>query len=275
MQDLSGLTGVVTGGGDGIGRALALELAGQGMNVAVLDIREAAAEETAAACRAKRVRSMALRCDVTVFEDMEAAAGRVQVELGPVKLIWANAGVVVQKGITTAKAEEFRWMYAVNVEGTLNTILAFVPAMKAQTGWRWVGVTASAGGLGMAKAHTAYCTTKFAGVAIAEALREELSDDGIGVTLACPGIVNTRIWDGRRARPERFGGAQYAPEEAGERWRIAGMDADAVSRIAVEGLRRGDFYVIASRTAARTEEAIDRRHEELRRAIGKASASGD
>ena len=240
------------------------------MDVAVLDLREKAAWDTAAACQAEGTRALALGCDVSIAEEMEAAAETVRTEFGPVSLIWANAGVNVGgAGFTTATREELRWMYAVNVEGMINTILAFVPAMTKQSGWRWVGFTGSLAGFIQLPDNgpsAGYAATKYACVGIAEGLRAELAGKGIGVTIISPSAVNTRIWDDRRARPERFGGAQTAPEEKGERWRTLGLDVGQVASIAVDGMRRGDFHVVIPRTPAEAE-AIERRHEALVRAI--------
>lgn len=259
---------MVTGGGDGIGRALVMELAKQGMHMAILDIRKAAAEETAEACRDLGVRSLAASCDVSVCSEIEAAAERVRAELGPVNLIWGNAGLGIAEGITTAKREALRWMYAVNVDGLIDTVRAFVPQMKAQDGWRWVGITGSMAGLVQISdgGPTAYGATKYAGVGIAEALRAELAPNGIGVTLICPGTVNTRIWDGRRARPDRFGGPQRAPEAAGERWRTIGMDVDEVAAVAIDGLRAGAFYVVTPEGPER-EAMIGERAARLREGV--------
>jgi NAD(P)-dependent dehydrogenase (short-subunit alcohol dehydrogenase family) len=267
-QDISGLVGAITGGGDGIGRALALELAGRGMNMAVLDIRQEAAEQAAAACRAKGVRARALRCDVSITEEVESAAEAVRAELGPVNLIWANAGLIFGGGITTASREELRWIFSVNIDGVIETVRAFVPAMKVGSGWRWVGVTSSMGGLGQVRDNgpSAYCATRYACVGIAEGLKGELAGDGIGVTLICPGAVNTRIWDGRRARPDRFGGPEFAPEERGERWRATGLDVDEVAAVAVERMLQGDFYVLTPRDGSAVD-SLDRRHQALRSAI--------
>jgi NAD(P)-dependent dehydrogenase (short-subunit alcohol dehydrogenase family) len=104
-------------------------------------------------------------------------------------------------------------MFSVNVDGLIDTVRAFVPEMKQAAGWRRIMITGSMAGLVQIVdgGPSAYGATKYAAVGIAEALRAELAADRIGVTLFCPGTVNTRIWDGARARPARFGGPSYAP----------------------------------------------------------------
>lgn len=253
MQDLTGLVGVVTGGGDGIGRALCLELARQGMHVAVLDIREDAAAAVALACGQEGVKALALTCDVSLPEELEQAAAIVRRDLGPVSLVWANAGLGIAHGFIGARRDALKWMYGVNVDGTIDTLRAFVPAMQEQTGWRHVGITGSMAGITSPDdgAPSAYAASKFAVVGIAEGLRGELAPDGIGVTLLCPGLVDTRIWDGARARPERYGGPRTLPEDVGEHWRTEGMAAEEVGRLGVDAARAGQFYAVMPDDAAR------------------------
>jgi NAD(P)-dependent dehydrogenase (short-subunit alcohol dehydrogenase family) len=268
IQDLRGLSAVVTGGGDGIGRAIALNLAGLGMNLAILDIREDAARRTAEDCEERGARALALGCDASVEEEIDAAAEAARRALGPIALVSANAGVGIAGGLTTAPRAALRWMFSVNVDGLIDTIRAFVPQMKQEAGWRRILITGSMAGLVQVAdgGPSAYGATKYAAVGIAEALRAELVANGIGVTLFCPGTVDTRIWGGARARPERFGGPSYAPEAAGQRWRETGMNVDEVAAIAVEGLRSNAFYVLVPESAARAAR-LGERAEALTRAI--------
>ncbi|MDJ0785757.1 MAG: SDR family NAD(P)-dependent oxidoreductase [Myxococcota bacterium] len=263
MQDLGGRTAVMTGGGDGIGRALVLALAQAGADVAVLDIREDAAQSVAEEARSLGVRALAHGCDVSDEASIEAAAARVAAELGPVHVVWANAGLGIAQGFADGPRSNLRWMYSVNVDGVIDTIRAFVPVLREQEGFRAVGVTGSMAGLTHPEGLTpAYAASKYAVVGIAEGLRCELAPEGIGVTLLCPGLVNTRIWDGARARPERFGGPRHLPEEIGERWRSQGMSASDVAAHGVDALREGRFFALMPDDEERAGE-LTRRHEEL------------
>jgi NAD(P)-dependent dehydrogenase (short-subunit alcohol dehydrogenase family) len=245
MQDLSGKTAIITGGGDGIGRTLTLELAKAGVNVAVTDIRLDAAEAVAAEAAAFGVKSVGLVCDVSDETSIGEMAARTVGELGPVQIVWANAGLGIGQGFTTARRENLRWMYQVNVDGVIDTVRAFSDSLKEQDGFRAIGVTASMASLTHPDAGTpSYSASKYAVMGIAEGLRTELAPDGIGVTVLCPGLVNTRIWDGARARPEKFGGPRYAAEEAGAHWRDAGMSAEDVGQWGVEALREGRFFAV-------------------------------
>lgn len=245
MQDISGKSAVITGGGDGIGRALALELAKAGANVAITDIRGDAAEVVAVEAAALGVKSVGLACDVTDEASIEKMAAKAVEELGPMQIVWANAGLGIGQGFTTARRENLRWMYQVNVDGVIDAVRAFSDSLKEQDGFRAIGVTASMASLTHPDAGTpSYSASKYAVMGIAEGLRTELAPDGIGVTVLCPGLVNTRIWDGARARPEKFGGPRHAPEEAGAHWREAGMSVDEVGRWGVEALRGEQFFAV-------------------------------
>ena len=143
MQKIAGTNAVITGGGDGIGRALTLELAKAGANVAVTDIRTDAAEAVAAEAAALGVKSIGLSCDVTDEASIEEMAAQAAAELGPMQIVWANAGLGIGQGFTTARRENLRWMYQVNVDGIIDTVRAFSDSLKEQSGFRAIGVTAS------------------------------------------------------------------------------------------------------------------------------------
>lgn len=277
LRDLRGLSAAITGAGDGIGRAAALRLADLGMNLAILDIREEAALLTAEDCSRRGVRAVGLSCDVSIPEATQVAADAANDLLGPIALVWANAGVLAHGGLTTLPCEMLRWMFSANVDGVINTVRAFAPQLRQQTGWRKIAITASTAGLVHAPSvrSSAYCATKHAVVGIGEALRTELMEEGIGVTLFCPGIANTRIWDGAKARPERFGGKEHKPEEAGDLWRRIGMDVQQLAVTAVEGVRNDEFLVIVPGGAC--VGRIETRAETVQRGIrttSKVTAGG-
>ena len=132
MQDLAGKNAVVVGGGQGIGRGIALALAREGMDVAVLDIEQTAAEAVAEELRSLGVRAVGLRADVTNTDYLNAAAREVTHRLGPVHVLSNNAGVVVPQGPITEKREaDWRFVFEVNLFGIVNCVQAFLPQMRA------------------------------------------------------------------------------------------------------------------------------------------------
>jgi NAD(P)-dependent dehydrogenase (short-subunit alcohol dehydrogenase family) len=266
MSRLAGGVAVVTGGGDGIGRALVLEAARRGMRLAVADIRQDAALQVAAEVQALGGEAIALACDVSDPASIEDAAAAVTTRYGHANLVWANAGIGIAGGFLDARRRNLDWMYRVNVYGTFDTLRGF-HALLPGTGLRHFGITGSMAGLtASAGASPAYDASKYAVVGIAEGLRAELEGTGTGVTLLCPGLVNTRIWDGGRARPGRFGGPRSQPEETGERWRRDGMDPAFVARAALDAVEADAFHVVVPETPDRAD-AIRARGDALLAAL--------
>jgi NAD(P)-dependent dehydrogenase (short-subunit alcohol dehydrogenase family) len=232
---------VITGGADGIGKALGMGLAAAGMKLALLDIRDdavkVAADEIGGAARG-------YTCDITQKVQIEAAAAGVARDLGPVSLLCANAGVGAAGGPLAAKDSTIDWVLSVNQKGTLDTLRLFRPLMSDDNGPRHVLITASSASLVSPAAPrlALYGGSKHCTMGMAEAVAAELAVDGIGTTIFCPGLLNTRIWDGARARPDQFGGPRYLPEETGEMWRTQGMPVEWAIEEAIAAIDRGDRY---------------------------------
>lgn len=208
---------VITGAGRGIGRFLAQHLAAQGMRICALDIDAYEADETARLCgEGSRGRG----CDVSNRDETRTVAEKLIAQGVEPSLLWINAGVGTADTVSAAKDRTLDWLIGVNVMGPINTAQAWLPALKAQEGAKHVGITASSASVTpVSGPFTLYATTKQMTASIGEALAAELSEYGIGVTILCPGILNTQIWNAAQARPERYGGAKEAPDQIGDHWR--------------------------------------------------------
>ncbi len=244
MSKFDGINAAITGGADGIGLGLARALGKRGARVALLDIREEAAHAAAETLRGEGITAMGLRCDVTDRASIDQAAAGVAEAYGSIGLVWANAGVGVGGQLTTVPARRLDWVYAVNVKGMIDTIQAFWPHLLAATGVRHVGFTGSSNTLGHIPDTSlgVYAATKWAAIGIAESVSAQAIGLGMGATIFCPGLLDTRIWDGARARPEQFGGPVHQPEEAGELWRTQGMSAEWACEAAVAAAENGTLY---------------------------------
>ncbi|TQC42129.1 SDR family oxidoreductase [Rhodococcus sp. WS4] len=194
------LVAVVTGGGNGIGRGLALRVAELGATVAVLDVEEVAAKQVCEEITALGGSAVAIAVDVRDREAVSGAAERIFNELGKVNLLFNNAGVVVYGPLREMRPEDWDWIIAVNQFGVTNCLSAFLPGMLEQNDERHIVNTASVAGLGARNGLGAYSATKAAIVALSAALREELEPDGINVSVVCPSNVRTRIDDSDRLR---------------------------------------------------------------------------
>jgi NAD(P)-dependent dehydrogenase (short-subunit alcohol dehydrogenase family) len=229
----------VTGGADGIGFALAERATVAGMRVAILDTRTAAATEAAARLRTTGAHATAYHCDVTEPESVASVAAMMTATGEIPSILWINAGVGAIGGFIGAFSADIEWVYQVNVLGAIRTARAFLPAMLEAEGPHHVGVTASSQSI--IAADSVYGASKHATLAIGEALRAELAGRGIGVTLLIPGLTSTRIWNGARARPVKFGGPFELPDEFGEPW-LNGLPASQVAETAFEAVAAGGGY---------------------------------
>jgi NAD(P)-dependent dehydrogenase (short-subunit alcohol dehydrogenase family) len=270
MDDLNGRVAVVTGGGSGIGRGLALGLAAEGMTVAVADVQAANAEAVAAEVEAAGGRAFAVGVDVTSAGSLAAAAKEVVARAGGVNLLCANAGVLARIGPLAAHTvEDWEYTLSVNVLGVVKTVDAFLPALRASAPDAHVVTTASLGGL-VAEVRAplgAYIASKYACVGYSEMLRAELAAEGIGVSVLCPGVVASNLMGTSAAnRPEALGAQappQLTPQGGGDdaaRLADFAMPAEDVGPIVVRAVRANRFHVL---THPQTRRLVENRFQAM------------
>jgi NAD(P)-dependent dehydrogenase (short-subunit alcohol dehydrogenase family) len=240
----NGVCGAITGGADGIGLGLGRAFGKRGARVALLDIRSDAALAAAETLRGEGIDAIGVGCDVTDVTSLKEAAAIVANAFGGIGLLWANAGVGIAGHLSTVKAKHVDWVYAVNVKGMIDTVQTFWPMLLAASGTRHVGFTGSSNTLGHISNGplSVYAASKWAAVGIAEGVCAQAIGLGMGATIFCPGLLDTRIWDGGRARPDRFGGPVHQAEEAGERWRTSGMAVEWACEAAIAAAEGGTLY---------------------------------
>jgi len=259
LTDYKDKLAVVTGAGDGIGEMLARKLADAGMRVGVQDIRAEAAERVA---RSIGGAAFPLVFDVSDRDACLSAASALESH-GSLSLLWINAGVGVGSPILTGKQKAIEWGLDVNVRGVIWTAQAFVPLMTDTKSPRHVGITASSASL---RAPTGdfplYATTKHGTFAVGEALRGELAGQGIGTTILCPGLLNTKIWDGAKARPDRFGGARHMDPSISKMWDEA-KSPDVMWPEIARTVGQGGGYLVCSTDEGETKAAFEARAKEI------------
>ena len=272
--DLTGKAGVVTGAGSGIGRALCLALADAGMDVVAADIDLAGAEETAEAIEARGTRSLAVPCDVTDPEDVRDLADEAWAAMGGVDLVWNNAGVVTTNALLDTPLEDLRWVLEVNAVGPWIGMVEFGRRFVEQGTPCRVVTTGSEHSLGVANVLSApYTASKHAVLAFSDVLRRE-TPDFVGVSVLCPGLVSTRLWEADRNRPVEFGEADDAVvvgHDVGRRLFEQGMPADELAARAVAGVQRGDFIIV---THAHSRKFAAERCEEVLAAFDREELPG-
>lgn len=210
MERLDGRVCAITGGASGIGLAMATRFREAGMKIAIGDI-EAGPLEAAVAALGGGDDVLGVVCDVTSPGSNSAFHDAVHGRFGAVHVVCLNAGVAASGSLLDTPLESWRWMIEVNLLGVVNGLAAFGPTLVAQ-GEGHVVLTASASGLLSAPALGAYGATKHAVVGLAGVLRDELAPSGVGVSVVCPGVVRTRIFESERNRPAELDGPTHTDE---------------------------------------------------------------
>ena len=264
-MNLQGNTAVVTGGGNGIGRALCLAFAGQGVNVAVADIDGAAAQAVAGEAEEAGVEAVGVATDVTDETSVNALADAAWSAFGSVEILVNNAGVMHPTApLASTTGADFDWVFSVNVRGAMHGIRAFVPRFIASGRECRVVNTASEHALGVPHIGGGlYTASKHALLGLSDVLRRELPEP-VKVSVLCPGIVASTLWRASERRQSDFGGSEPAPEAAGAFMNQIGMPAGEVAARAVEGIRTGEFYIVTHPHAVGIAQA---RWVELERAF--------
>jgi len=186
---------IVTGASSGIGRDLALTFAKMGAKVALLARRESLLESLAAEITAAGGDAFSLAADVTRRADVRDAIDRVLAHFGRIDILINSAGIAISDRVETMLPEDLERMLSVNLMGTLHTMQAVLPSMRAAGAGSIVNIASLAGRRGMSPLG-AYCATKFAVVGLTEALRVELFGSGIRVSLVMPGVIDTPMVHG-------------------------------------------------------------------------------
>ncbi len=191
MSHFSGQVVWITGGGSGIGRALAVELASQGAAVAVTGRREHKLAETVAAVKGGGGQALAVPGDVTDEAGMADVVAKVVAEMGRLDVAVANAGYVVEAPFAEITSDQWRQQIAVNVLGCITTGRAALPELQKNRG-RLVLVSSVAGFF--CSPHLAsYNATKFAVRALGLTLSQEFHGSGVSCTTIYPGMVESEI----------------------------------------------------------------------------------
>ena len=273
MKDLEGKVAVITGGGSGIGRGIALAVADAGMSVVIADIESDAAEAVAEEVRGRGVDGVAAVTDVSVLGSVQELAESVYARFGAAHLLCNNAGVVVMGTIDTMTSADWKWVLSVNLDGVVNGLQAFLPRMRDQTGQKHIVNTASAAGLYPQAGMGVYSASKYAIVSISEVLRDEAAGYGLGVSVLCPGVVRTNISNAHRSRPAELGGPvtpQWLTEmESSRDKRLEiGIDPLEVGQLVRQAVLDDELYILPS---PETRVDVEARFQEILAAFDRAA----
>jgi NAD(P)-dependent dehydrogenase (short-subunit alcohol dehydrogenase family) len=261
MKDLKGKTAAITGAGSGLGRAMALAFAREGMQLALADIDERALGETVSLLGSPPVASM--RLDVSRESDLEEFSSRIEKPW----LVCNNAGVSPLGAVWENSVGDWQWILNVNLWGVIHGVRAFTPRLVAQ-GEGHIVNTASVAGLISPPGSGAYNVTKHAVVALSESLHHDLRERAskVGVSVLCPAYVPTGISSSERNRPAGLSAGQLSEETKAKQANLkkavgAGrLTADDVAKAVVTAVKEDRFYIL---THPRIKGAIQARMEDI------------
>ncbi|NQZ95427.1 MAG: SDR family NAD(P)-dependent oxidoreductase [Myxococcales bacterium] len=252
MQDLAGKVAVVTGGASGIGHAMATRFAREGMKLVLVDVEAGPLAEATKAFEAAGVEVLAQQLDVSDANEMDALAAASLERFGAVHVVCNNAGVGSGGPMWKLTTEDWEFAMRPNLWGVIHGVRVFTKHMIAQNEGHIVN-TASMAGLVSVPGMGPYNVTKHGVVTLSETLHHELAALGseVGVSVLCPGHVNTRIWESERNRPDEL--AATGTDESSEKRRktremfkslvLSSMPAEQVAARVHESILDGTFYI--------------------------------
>lgn len=253
MTAIAGKVCVVTGAGSGIGRALALGLAGRGAKLALSDVSATGLEETAVAARKTGAEVHTAPLDVSDRGAMTAYAEAVAAHFGVVHQVYNNAGVAHGRSILESDYGEYERVFGVNLWGVIHGTKAFLPHLIA-SGDGHVTNISSLNGFVAQPDMSHYVTTKFAVRGFTETLRTEMERGGhrVGVTVVHPGGIKTNISTAALDQARASGLPVTEKDEARVRYyneKLLKMDPAEAAEIIVKGVEAGKARVLVGNDA--------------------------
>jgi NADP-dependent 3-hydroxy acid dehydrogenase YdfG len=225
VKDVAGKVAFITGGASGMGLAMARSFSAAGMKIVVADVQKDALERVRAEFGRSNAGVLTITVDVTDRDAMEAAARETEKAFGKVHVVCNNAGVAVGGTLDAMDYKDWDWVMGVNLDGVVNGLQTFVNRIKSHGEGGHIVNTASMAGHLAVPGLGVYNATKWAVVGISETLRAELAAHDIGVSVLCPGVVSTGIFDSGRNRPADL----KTTEDTSTRVLAAGLDGAAAA----------------------------------------------
>jgi NAD(P)-dependent dehydrogenase (short-subunit alcohol dehydrogenase family) len=267
-----GKTAFITGGSSGIGLGMARAFSAAGMKVVFTYMRAEHRDAALAQFPKGNPGVHAIKLDTTDRDGFVRAADEAREVFGHVHLLANNAGVGIAALASTCSYQDWDWAMDVNINGVFNGIHTFLPRMLEHGEGGHIVTTSSSGGL-LAGTLGVYCTTKFAVVGLMECLRVEMQGKNIGVSVFCPGLVRTQIFDADRNRPASHG---KVGKPAGPPIGLPGtppvdlmagaMDPLEAGEKVLAGIRDNDLYILSHPEFAR---AVRERAEAMAASFSK------
>jgi NAD(P)-dependent dehydrogenase (short-subunit alcohol dehydrogenase family) len=242
-MQLEGKIAVITGGASGIGKDTALSMARLGTDIVIADVNDRRLDEARAEIAALGVRALAVHCDVSKETDIQRLAQVALREMGRVDILMNNAGVVLRGALEQISIADWEWSFGINVLGVVHGIHAFLPHMIARGSGYIINTASIAGLVALTGEGAPYIASKFAVVGLSEALALYTRPKGIGVSVLCPGSVDTHLEETERV-------VGMTPESAEAEAALSGvfhtvlMTPAQIGAIVVDAVRRDQFFIL-------------------------------
>ena len=275
MDKFEGRGAVITGGASGIGLATATEFARRGASIVLADVDKPALEQAVARLKGEGFDAHGVICDVRHLDEVVHLADEAFRLLGHVDVIFSNAGIVVAGPIAQMTHDDWRWVIDIDLWGSIHAVEAFLPRLLEQGTGGHIAFTASFAGLVPNAGLGAYGVAKYGVVALAETLAREVKSNGIGVSVLCPMVVDTKLV----ANSERIRGADYelssTPDVTGSLGPLPAQDnslgVDDVARLTADAILANRLYILPHEGA---RASIRRRFERIDRTFDDQAAEG-
>jgi NAD(P)-dependent dehydrogenase (short-subunit alcohol dehydrogenase family) len=275
MDGFEGRGAVITGGANGIGLATATELGRRGARVVLADVDQPALEQAVSRLHAEGFDAHGVMCDVRHLDEVVHLADEAFSLLGHVDIVFSNAGIVVAGPIAQMTHDDWRWVIDIDLWGSIHAVEAFLPRLLEQGTGGHIAFTASFAGLVPNAGLGAYGVAKYGVVSLAETLAREVKDNGIGVSVLCPMVVETKLV----SNSERIRGADYGlastpvvTDTSGSVPAQGGiLRVDDVARLAADAIVANRLYILPH-AAARA--SVRRRFERIDHTFDDQAAEG-
>jgi len=232
---------VITGAGSGLGRALALEFAKRTWNIAIAEINDERAKETAEMVKKEGGKALTIHCDVTQPADLDNVLNKVLEEWQGLDILINNAGVVSAGWFEKIPLEKWDWIIGINLMSIVYGCRTFIRYFKESGTGGYIVNVASNAGIASLPEMASYNATKAATISLSETLRIELSKINVGVSVVCPTFFKTNLMDQFTSPDER------QRELANTFFGNAKTTSEKVARHTVESIEKDRFYVITQK----------------------------